>query len=37
MIKGVGAGAIWVDILALGLFGLAIMAAASVRFRKRLD
>jgi ABC-2 type transport system permease protein len=37
LIKGVGAGAIWVEILALALFGIAIMAAASARFRKRLD
>ncbi len=37
LIKGVGAGAIWSEILALTLFGIAIMAAASVRFRKRLD
>lgn len=37
LIKGVGAGAIWSEILALALFGIAIMAAASVRFRKRLD
>jgi len=37
LIKGVGAGAIWNEILALTLFGIAIMGAASVRFRKRLD
>ncbi len=37
MIKGVGAGAIWEEILALTLFGLAIMGAAALRFRKRLD
>ncbi len=37
LIKGVGAGAIWSEILALSLFGIAIMGAASVRFRKRLD
>ncbi len=37
LIKGVGAGAIWSEILALTVFGLVIMAAASVRFRKRLD
>jgi ABC-2 type transport system permease protein len=37
MIKGVGAGAIWTEILPLALFGVAIMAAASARFRKRLD
>jgi ABC-2 type transport system permease protein len=37
LIKGVGAEAIWSEILALALFGLIIMSAASVRFRKRLD
>jgi ABC-2 type transport system permease protein len=37
LIKGVGAGAIWSEMLALGLFGLVIMTAASVRFHKRLD
>jgi len=37
LIKGVGAGPIWSEILALAVFGIAIMAAASVRFRKRLD
>ena len=37
MIKGVGAGAIWNEILPLALFGVVIMAAASARFRKRLD
>jgi ABC-2 type transport system permease protein len=37
LIKGVGAGPIWSEILALSLFGIAIMGAASVRFRKRLD
>jgi len=37
MIKGVGAGAIWTEILPLALFGIAIMVAASLRFRKRLD
>ena len=37
LIKGVGAGPIWGEILALTLFGIAIMGAASVRFRKRLD
>jgi ABC-2 type transport system permease protein len=37
LIKGVGVGAIWSEMLALALFGLAIMGAASVRFRKRLD
>jgi len=37
LIKGVGAGPIWFEILALAVFGIAIMAAASLRFRKRLD
>jgi ABC-2 type transport system permease protein len=37
LIKGVGAGPIWIEILALALFGIVIMGAASVRFRKRLD
>jgi ABC-2 type transport system permease protein len=37
LIKGVGAGAVWSEILALTLFGIVIMGAASVRFRKRLD
>ena len=37
LIKGVGAGAVWSEILALALFGIAIMGAASIRFRKRLD
>jgi ABC-2 type transport system permease protein len=37
LIKGVGAGAVWSEILALALFGILIMGAASVRFRKRLD
>jgi ABC-2 type transport system permease protein len=37
LIKGVGAGAIWFEILMLGLMGMLIMALASVRFRKRLD
>ncbi|HTX92314.1 MAG TPA: ABC transporter permease [Anaerolineales bacterium] len=37
MIKGVGVGAIWTEALPLALFGIAIMVAASVRFRKRLD
>ena len=37
LIKGVGVGPIWNEILALALFGIVIMGAASVRFRKRLD
>jgi ABC-2 type transport system permease protein len=37
LIKGVGAGPIRSEILALAIFGIVIMTAASVRFRKRLD
>jgi ABC-2 type transport system permease protein len=37
LIKGVGMAAIWQEVLALALFGLVIMTAAILRFRKRLD
>ena len=37
LIKGVGVGAIWSQILPLVAFGVLIMTAASLRFRKRLD
>ena len=37
LIKGVGVEAIWTEILPLVAFGIVIMTAASVRFRKRLD
>jgi ABC-2 type transport system permease protein len=37
LIKGVGVSPIWSEILALTIFGIAIMGAASFRFRKRLD
>ena len=37
LIKGVGAGPILDQIIALAVFGLVIMSAASMRFRKRLD
>ncbi len=37
LIKGVGIPAIWQEMLALTLFGILIMGAASIRFRKRLD
>jgi ABC-2 type transport system permease protein len=37
MLKGVGISAIREDILALAIFGIAIMSLASMRFRKRLD
>ena len=37
LIKGVGASALREEIVALLLFGLAIMTLATLRFRKRLD
>lgn len=37
LIKGVGFSAIRTDVLALALFGVAIMTLAALRFRKRLD
>lgn len=37
LIKGVGVAPIWTEILALAVFGVVILGAASVRFRKRLD
>ena len=37
MIKGVGAEALQTEIIALAVFGVAIMTAAALRFRKRLD
>ncbi len=37
LLKGVGASAIWSDTVALVIFGIVIMGAASLRFRKRLD
>ncbi len=37
LIKGVGVTAIWNAIIPLAVFGVLIMTAASVRFRKRLD
>ena len=37
LLKGVGAAALQDEIIALGLFGIAIMGAAALRFRKRLD
>ena len=36
-LKGVGVAAIQEEVIALAIFGLAIMAAAALRFRKRLD
>ena len=37
MLKGVGAPALWNEILALALFAIVINGAAAARFRKRLD
>jgi ABC-2 type transport system permease protein len=37
LLKGVGAAALQSEILALSIFGGAIMTAAAMRFRKRLD
>lgn len=37
LLKGVGAAAIQNEIIALAIFGVLIMGAAAVRFRKRLD
>ena len=37
LLKGVGAAAIQNEIIALAIFGVAIMGAAAMRFRKRLD
>ena len=37
LIKGVGVGPILPEIIALTIFGILIMTAAAVRFRKRLD
>jgi ABC-2 type transport system permease protein len=37
LVKGVGAAAIQTEIIALALFGMLIMGAASARFHKRLD
>jgi ABC-2 type transport system permease protein len=37
LLKGVGADALRSEIVALTIFGLAIMTAAALRFRKRLD
>ena len=37
LLKGVGAAAIQNEIVALAIFGIVIMGAASARFRKRLD
>jgi len=37
LLKGVGAAAIQNEIIALAIFGVGIMGAAALRFRKRLD
>jgi ABC-2 type transport system permease protein len=37
VLKGVGASSLQGEILALAIFGLAMMGAAALRFRKRLD
>jgi ABC-2 type transport system permease protein len=37
MLKGVGIAAIQSELIALTIFGIVIMGAASLRFRKRLD
>ena len=37
LLKGVGAAAIQEEIIALAVFGVVIMSAAAMRFRKRLD
>jgi hypothetical protein len=37
MLKGVGLAAVQNEVLALAAFGVLIMSAAALRFRKRLD
>ena len=37
ILKGVGAEALWPEIIALSIFAVVIMGSAAVRFRKRLD
>lgn len=37
VLKGVGAAALWPEIIALSIFATVIMGAAALRFRKRLD
>ena len=37
LLKGVGLEVIWPEVLALVIFGVVIMGAASLRFHKRLD
>jgi ABC-2 type transport system permease protein len=37
VLKGVGASALWPEIIALSIFAVVIMGGAALRFRKRLD
>ena len=37
MLKDIGVAALWPNVVALAIFGLALMTAASLRVRKRLD
>jgi hypothetical protein len=37
MLKDIGISAIWGEVIALTIFGVILMTAASLRFRKRLD
>lgn len=37
VLKGVGADALWPEIIAVTIFSIVIMGAAAIRFRKRLD
>jgi ABC-2 type transport system permease protein len=37
ILKGVGADALWPEIIALSIFAVLIMGGAALRFRKRLD
>ena len=37
LLKGVGAGSLTTEIVALAIFGVVVMTAAALRFRKRLD
>jgi ABC-2 type transport system permease protein len=37
MLRGAGLGELWIDVAALAAFTVAMMSAAILRFRKRLD
>jgi ABC-2 type transport system permease protein len=37
ILKGVGLGILWLDVLALTIFGVVVMLLAAVRFRRNLD